>query len=72
MTHHEDEELTHHIPMALQRKLVDAKEWYDRREPCGVGIKNLDDYNREGADLLDDIVEMCDRTWPFAPREEGK
>lgn len=75
-------EPTHAIPPKLEAKLVEAEEWYDRRQDLedtirrvgGIAQRNQEDrdeLDREGARLLEEIVEIIDETWGFAsPREE--
>lgn len=72
-----DEEPTHTVPAALERKLVEAKEWRDRRVELeetiarvgGIAERNQadrDDLDREGARLLEEVVEIIDETWGCA------
>lgn len=72
-----DTEPTHALPQDLERKLVEAKDWYDRREAFEQSIqryggnaeRNQEDrdiFTREGAGLLEAIVEIIDETWGSA------
>jgi hypothetical protein len=80
-----DEEPTHHISKELEQKLVEAKEWYDRRARLEFVIRTYggsaqrnqedrDESDREGASLLTEIVEIVDETWGFEKplREAGE
>ncbi len=65
----QDDEPTHTIPMPLQRKLKEAKDWYERR---GLISQNhggalYDAACIEADQLLQEIVEMCDDAWGFTP-----
>jgi hypothetical protein len=75
--HEGDEEPTHALPKELQDKLVEAKEWYDRREELEevirrcVGIAQRNEADRdalrgEAELILAEVVEIIDRTWGFA------
>jgi hypothetical protein len=72
-----EEEPTHALPSKLVAKLVEAKDWYDRREQLdrairtygGIAERNQEDRDensREAAPLLEEIVEIIDETWGFA------
>lgn len=68
----QDEEPTHTIPMSLQRKLKEAKEWTDQRrdlEDTAAESEAGDWFASDGkaVDLLKEIVEMCEAAWGFAP-----
>ena len=73
MSRHQDDEPTHTIPMALQRKLVEARRWSDGRMALEEGRPGSDDvvdeWERSDAaavTILNDIVEMCEQAWGFA------
>ncbi len=55
---------TNNIPRELEDKLTEAKSWYDQRD-LKMGPDALRAYEGQGADLLDEIVEIVDRTWGF-------
>ena len=57
----EDDTPTHTIPMALQRKLAEAKQWYDKYQTVADGDEEFV-ARVEAADLLEEIVEMCEQT----------
>lgn len=72
-----DTEPTHALPQELERKLIEAKGWYDQRgaleatirQHGGIAERNQtdrDDLDREAAGLLEAIVEIIDETWGFA------
>lgn len=66
-----DEEPTHTIPMPLQRKLKEAKEWADQRAAMAQEDRTeAGDWfssDETAVTLLGEIVEMCDATWGFGP-----
>ena len=66
-----DDEPTHTIPMPLQRKLKEAKEWADERQgQVEAGIPDSRKWMQSdirAVDLLEEIVEMCDDAWGFGP-----
>jgi hypothetical protein len=81
--HQHDDDPTHTIAMDLQRKLVEAKQWYDKglelekqiSQSSGPGSaqRNADDrdaHERDAAPLLAEIVEMCGAKWGFAEPQE--
>jgi hypothetical protein len=63
-------EPTHHIPKELQDKLVEAKEWRDKRqELVDAGYTDASAWSNnvsEGVLLLAEIVDMVDAEWGFA------
>jgi hypothetical protein len=70
-------EPTHAIPPDRVAKLVEAKEWYDRRLALeetirkwgGSAQRNQEDrdaIDREAATILEEIVEVIEETWGFA------
>lgn len=72
-----DAEPTHALPPELVESLLKASDWYNRRYDLertirtygGIAERNqadLDDNAREAAPLLEEIVEIIDRTWGFA------
>jgi hypothetical protein len=64
-----DSEPTHHIPPKLQRKLVEAKGWRDKRQKMidadYPDASAWSDSVTEGNILLAEIVDMCDEAWGF-------
>lgn len=75
-----DSKPTHSVPKALVEKLVEAKDWYDRREALeeailaspGYAERNQEDrdaLDREAAPLLAEIIQIINETWGFARRE---
>lgn len=80
MSRYQEDEPAHSIPMALQHKLSEAKRWYDEGEQLQNAIRSssssgpgsaernasdVADHERRAAGILEDIVEMCDKTWGF-------
>jgi hypothetical protein len=61
-----EDEPTHALPKGLVEKLIEAKEWHDRRDRDTLDADELRVSAFRGADLLDDIVEIIDETWGFA------
>lgn len=65
-----DHEPTHHIPVALQKKLVEAKKWRDQRQVLiDDGYTDpaaWSDNVSNGVLLLAEIIDMMDREWGFA------
>lgn len=81
MTYDPNAEPTHPIPEELEAKLVEAKQWYDRllklefaiRTKPGIAERNQsdrDDMAREGASLMEEIVEIIDVTWGWGPKAD--
>lgn len=69
-------EPTHMIPPDLEAKLIDAKDWYDRRVALeqaiqaspGIAERNQEDrdgIDREAAPILEEIVEIIENTWGY-------
>lgn len=65
------------LPPELEKKLVEAKAWYDRRveleetiQRCGgIAERNQEDrdgIDREAASILEEIVEAVQQTWGYA------
>lgn len=76
------EEGTNGLPKAVEDKLVEAKNWYDRRVELERTIQlrggnaqrnqeDRDEIDREAAGVLESIVEAIDATWGFGP-ERGQ
>lgn len=63
------------FPPALERKLVEAKDWRDKRRALVAtnfaDAKAWTDNCAEGVLLLDEIVGMMDAAWGFAPLLSG-
>lgn len=73
---------THAIPPVLEEKLIEAKEWYDRRVELertiratgGIAERNQEDrdeIDREAAPLLEEIVEAIESTWGYGQVPAG-
>ncbi len=73
----DDDAYARHFPPALERRLVEAKKWYDERLELEQAIsrhggnaqrnqEDRDEIDRRAAAVLADIVELCERTWGFA------
>jgi hypothetical protein len=64
-----------HIPAGVERRLLDAKAWYDKHPQVDPNNPSqaIRDWADEGAYILMDLVEMLDRTIGFAeqPRRVG-
>lgn len=68
---------TNGIPKELEAKLVEAKDWNYRHEQLKETIRlhggsaqrnqeDLDRFDGEAREILEDIVEIVERTWGFA------
>lgn len=79
MTYNPDAEPTHAIPRELEAKLVEAKQWYDRREDLEAAIRSTGGFaqrnqedrdvsDREAAGVLAEIVEVIGETWTWGPK----
>lgn len=67
-----DSEPTHAIPRALERKLIEAREWRDKHASLGQGECDYDlveeslESANAGLRLLAEIVEAVEDTWGYA------
>lgn len=71
---------TNGLPRELEEKLVEAKEWYDKRQELPPNSYRLsdseqktirdrwDDSGDDAIELLENIVEVIAETWGWAPK----
>ena len=62
-----DNRPTHHLPMHLQHKLVEAKEWYDERDLNAMDEEQEKSSDAVGAALMIAVLEMMDAEGMFTP-----
>lgn len=63
---------TNGLPRELEERLVEAKDWYDKRDlrawDRAGNVQAEHDSDAEGAQLLISIIEIIDGTWGWAPK----